>query len=112
MTGDEVLTILRRRLDALGKTQAPIAQALGVTQGEASKILSGKRVLTFDHFMTLCTALGVNPAALIGSPIDANGVDLLANWQSLDPKNRQAVADLARALVDPPQTSHGGTTAG
>lgn len=48
-----------------GMTQSELALAVGLSQGEISRIETGRRRLTVDLLLAIARALDVKPAALL-----------------------------------------------
>lgn len=63
-----------RRADA-GVTQEAIAAALGLSQAQVSRILSGAAVLTFQTYLQLSAVIGFDPVEGIRFVISHHNTD-------------------------------------
>lgn len=62
----EVAAILRARLARLDWTQTELAARSGVSQSHLSQILKGRRHIYIDQLESICEALGLDVAEVIG----------------------------------------------
>lgn len=63
---EEVAARVRKLLKDEGYKGTQIAERLGVSEGQVSRLLSGKSAFKFDHLVTLGQMLGVNPKTFLG----------------------------------------------
>jgi ribosome-binding protein aMBF1 (putative translation factor) len=59
-----VALVLREHADRVGLSGAELARRSGVSQGQISRIFTGKRTVSVDHVVALANALGVRGSAV------------------------------------------------
>ena len=59
-----VALVLREYADRVGLSGAELARRSGVSQGQISRIFTGKRTVSVDHVVALANALGVRGSAV------------------------------------------------
>lgn len=60
-----VAQILWARYEYLGMKQRTIAEAIGVSQSQVSKLLRGDRPLEVSQFVAMCDRLGLPPVEVL-----------------------------------------------
>jgi len=61
----EVAALFRARMAQAQVKQSEIADAVGVSQSQLSKILRGQRQMTIDVYFNLCAVLGLDPSRVM-----------------------------------------------
>lgn len=60
-----ILTILKTKRTEAHIHQKTIADALGITQSNYSRLEAGKSKLTFSAFLIICEIIGIEPTKLL-----------------------------------------------
>lgn len=93
---------IRRTYKSKGLTQAYIGDALGITQGEVSQMVTGKRLPSIDQMLSIEAALDVpagylmREAGIITDPVDVRSA-VLADVHLSD-EGREAVLAVYQAM--------------
>lgn len=80
-------------------TQADLAAALGMSEGNLSHIENGKQPYIQDHMEAIARILRCEVADLLRSPQDQEGIQAL--WARAKPDQRSQILKLIRALLSP-----------
>lgn len=81
-------------------TQAALAEAVGMSEGNLSNIENGKQPYIQDHLEAIARILHCEVADLIlRNPQEPEGIQ--AMWSRAKPEQRQQIAKLIRALLSP-----------
>ena len=95
---DERLSEIRERLsDARhlsGLTQTTVADAMGISNSQYSRLESGSTEMTLRQFLVACEEVNLEPAQLLGPPVDKYVTDLRARLSVSENK----LAAITRAL--------------
>ena len=81
-----------RRLSRL--TQTTVADAMGLSNSQYSRIESGGTEMTLRQFLVACEEMNLDPAQLLGAPVDAYVTDLRTRLSVSENK----LAAITRAL--------------
>ena len=84
-----------------GWTQEQLAQLAGSSKGYISQLESGKRDPSAETLRSLAAAFNVDVTEMIAPENDSakEAIDLLETFLKLSPKDRQAVAHIARMML-------------
>lgn len=66
--------VMAQRLEALGKSQADLAEAVGVSPGTVSHWITGRRLPRPQKFSEICAYLKLDEAELLGGKLPASKV--------------------------------------
>ena len=96
-------------------TMATLADRVGTSEQQISRIERGHRRLTDDWMRRIATALDVHPFELLmpdaqdvhRSPQDLQDVEILRVWRRLDQGERRMVAKFLESLATDPEPSAG-----
>lgn len=80
-------------------TQARLAEALDMSEGNLSNIENGKQPYIQDHMEAIARILRCEVADLLRSPQDLEGIQAL--WARAKPDQRQQILKLVKALLSP-----------
>lgn len=83
----EVAARVREALDEEGYKSYQAAEKIGVSEGQMSRLLSGKSAIKFDHLIKLGRVLGIDPRRFLGLEPTTNDV-LLTVTEAADMANR------------------------
>ncbi|MGJ5724846.1 helix-turn-helix domain-containing protein [Brevibacterium sp. H602] len=83
----EVAARVREALDAEGYKAVQVAEKIGVSKGQMSRLLSGKSAIKFDHLIKLGRILGMDPRRFLGLSPTTNDV-LMTVPEAADMANR------------------------
>ena len=108
---------MRERRIMLGLTQHQLAELIGVTYQQAHKYEKGINRVAAGRLYSIARALGVEVGyfyeglqigdGLVRSPSQRMLLDLARNFLNIpDPRHREAVATLARALAESDDGGH------
>ena len=62
----QTASILRGLIARYGVTQQQMAEAVGVSQSQLSKMIRGVRPIDLDQLAAMCEALGTSPGVVLG----------------------------------------------
>lgn len=71
----QTASILRGLIARYGVTQTQMAEAVGVSQSQLSKMIRGTRPIDLDQLAAMCEALGASPSKVL-----AEAEDFLVNY--------------------------------
>jgi transcriptional regulator with XRE-family HTH domain len=108
---------MRERRVTLGLTQQQVAELIGVTYQQAHKYEKGINRVSAGRLFSIARALGVEVGyfyeglqlggGFVPSPSQRMLLDLVRNFLNVpDPRHREAVAMLARALAESDDGGH------
>lgn len=98
---NDVSSVIARRLESLGKSQAELAEAVGVSPGTISHWISGRRFPRDQHYDAICRFLGITREELVGGNRDYMVDDVLLEVQRLGGTlNAEGKARLLRYAQD------------
>jgi transcriptional regulator with XRE-family HTH domain len=95
---------IRELRERAGLSQAQLAELVGTTQAEISRLETGERRLTVDWMARIARALMLRPSDLLPTAavpeVEAQEVELLGNFRAMSEPGRTALIDLSRLLAD------------